>query len=255
MKKILALIGVACLLLLLVLAVLFLGTAEEVPVMSDGGTEETLSEEAPRKVLDVQVAKGEDDLLLFDCTLADFIASYNGFYWQDHGARYLQDASAWRADAVSATVHADVPATQYITSADESRWTLPLMNVYVPEKETRIEEVAVTYDDHSYSEATYALYEEDCFYTLQVFFPDVDAETLHSAVQTLNQSAYDHTFLSEQQYRPGRARPPALVMTRDGIGVFAYFAIGAPLHFCIIPTDDAMLEEWRTAGVEVRTLT
>lgn len=40
MKKILALIGVACLLLLLVLAVLFLGTAEEVPVMSDGGTEE-----------------------------------------------------------------------------------------------------------------------------------------------------------------------------------------------------------------------
>lgn len=255
MKKLLA-IGV--LLLLLALAAMFVffgGVQQEVSVdASTAQTTAAMDEAAPLTPLDVQVEKNDDDLLVFDCTLDDFIASYNGFYWQDAGTRYLRPADDWRADAVEETVHADKPATQYITSADPDRWTLPQMNVFIPEGETRIEQVAVTYDDHSYSEATYALYEEDCFYTLKVFFPDLDDEVLRETVQTLNQTAYDHTFLSKQQYRPGKAQRPAMLYHRDGIGVFAYFAIGAPLHFCIIPVDDALIDDLTANGSDVRTL-
>lgn len=255
MKKLLA-IGV--LLLLLALAAMFVffgGVQQEVSV--DASTVQTtaaMDEAAPLTPLDVQVEKNDDDLLVFDCTLDDFIASYNGFYWQDAGKRYLRSADDWRADAVEETVHADEPATQYTTSADPDRWTLPQMKVFVPEGDTRIEQVAVTYDDHSYSEATYALFEEDCFYTLKVFFPDLDDEVLRETVQTLNRTAYDHTFLSEQQYRPGKAQRPAMLYHRDGIGVFAYFAIGAPLHFCIIPVDDALIDDLTANGSDVRTL-
>ena len=41
---------------------------------------------------------------------------------------------------------------------------------------------------------------------------------------------------------------------RDGIGVFGYFAIGAPVHFCVVPVDDAMIEEYAASGVDVQKI-
>lgn len=39
-----------------------------------------------------------------------------------------------------------------------------------------VEEVAVCYDEHSYSEASYALFEKDCFYTLKTFSQSLTTE-------------------------------------------------------------------------------
>lgn len=48
-----------------------------------------LAEEAPVVALDVGVTETENDVRVFNFTLENFIASYNGYYWQDEGVRYL----------------------------------------------------------------------------------------------------------------------------------------------------------------------
>lgn len=213
-----------------------------------------LAEEAPVVALDVGVTETENNVRVFNFTLEDFIASYNGYYWQDEGVRYLLAAEDCPQENLEQTVQSAEPATRYSYRVDEDTWTLPQLRVTVPEDSELVEEVAVCYDEHSFSSATYALFEEDCFYTLKTFFPDIDDAQLTEIVETVNQSAYDHTFLSSQQYRPGTAQLPPLLYYRDGIGVFGYFAIGAPVHFCIIPVDETLLADYAASGVDVREI-
>lgn len=210
-----------------------------------------LSEEAPVVALDVGVTKDEKGTLVFDVTPEEIIDSFNGYYWQEKGERYFRPLVDWRKESVENTVMVDQPQTQYIYSADESVWTLPLVNLYVPEGEKQVSQIALTYDEHSYSEATYALFEEDCFYMLKTFFPDLSDEKLTSLYKTINQLGYDHTFPSSEQYRPGSAELPVALYYRDGIGIFSYFAIGAPFHFCVVPVDDALVSTYAASGVEV----
>lgn len=212
------------------------------------------SEEAPLHELDIAVQKNTNDENVFNITMDDFIQSYNGFYWQDYGERYLQAASEWQVSSLDSTVESAYPATQYSFRADENTWTLPVVNVIVPDAGEQIQQIDLNYDEHSYSEATYALFEKDCYYTLKVFFPDLSEEQLTSLYQTINQSSYDNTFPSEQQYRAGSARLPAVLYYRNGIGVFGYFAIGAPVHFCVIPVDDATIADYIASGVDVQEI-
>lgn len=213
-----------------------------------------LAEEAPVVALDVGVTETENDVRVFNFTLEDFIASYNGYYWQDEGVRYLLAAEDWPQENLEQTVQSAEPATRYYYRADAEKWTLPQLRVTVPEGSDKVEEVAVCYDEHSYSEASYALFEKDCFYTLKTFFPELDDRALTEIVETVNQSSYDHTFLSSQQYRPGTAQLPPLLYHRDGIAVFGYFAIGAPVHFCVIPVDNESLANYAASGVDVREI-
>ena len=234
----------------------FLTDEDAVPVASLETAEpaDPLAEEAPLLELDTGVTKTENDTRVFHFSLDEFIASYNGYYWQEEGARYLLAASEWTQEQLERTVQSAEPATRYSYRVDEDTWTLPQLRVTVPEDSELVEEVAVCYDEHSFSSATYALFEEDCFYTLKTFFPDLDDTQLTEIVETVNQSAYDHTFLSSQQYRPGTAQLPPLLYHRDGIGVFGYFAIGAPVHFCIIPVDETLLADYAASGVDVREI-
>lgn len=221
--------------------------AEKQPVVNS-------SEEAPLHELDIAVQKNANDENVFNITMDDFIQSYNGYYWQDHGERYLQAASEWQVSFLDSTVESAYPATQYSFRADENTWTLPVVNVIVPDSGEQIQQIDLNYDEHSYSEATYALFEKDCYYTLKVFFPDLSEEQLTSLYQTINQSSYDNTFPSDQQYRAGSARLPAVLYYKNGIGVFGYFAIGAPVHFCVIPVDEATIADYKAGGVDVQEI-
>lgn len=212
------------------------------------------SEEAPLHELDIAVQKNANDENVFNITMDDFIQSYNGYYWQDHGERYLQAANEWQVSSWDSTVESAYPATQYSFRADENTWTLPVVNVIVPDAGEQIQQIDLNYDEHSYSEATYALFEKDCYYTLKVFFPDLSEEQLTGLYQTINQSSYDNTFPLTQKYRVGSAQLPVKLFYRNGIGVFGYFAIGAPVHFCVIPVDDATIADYKAGGVDVQEI-
>ena len=84
-----------------------------------------LAEEAPVVALDVGVTETENDVRVFNFTLEDFITSYNGYYWQDEGSRYLLAAEDWPQENLEQTVQSAEPATRYYYRADAEKWTLP----------------------------------------------------------------------------------------------------------------------------------
>ena len=95
----------------------------------------------------------------------------------------------------------------------------------------------------------YDRYEEICFYTLKVFFPDMEDEKITALYKTLNQLAYDNMMPHEQRYGSGSI--PCALYYKDGIGLYPYFAIGESVRLCIIPVDEKTIRYYEGNGVEI----
>ena len=96
-------------------------------------------------------------------------------------------------------------------------------------------------------DSLYDIYEEMCFYTLKVFFPDLPDETLINLYTTLNQLAYENVttikYTSESV--------PCALYYRGNIGVYPYFALGECVHMCIIPITQEYLDELQRKGTAI----
>lgn len=198
------------------------------------------------KASDIEVLPHREGELVFSMTLADYIDRYNDGYWKDYKTRYLPPASEWRSQRYDTAIHSSHAAICYDFTEDETKWSLPTISIYVPADSDQIQELTIDFDDHSYTEATYDLYEELCFYTLQVFFPDMEEAQIIALYQTLNRLAYDNMFPNEQGYGSGIV--PCALFYQDGIGLYPYFAEGESLHLCIIPVTEQTINEFTQKG-------
>lgn len=206
---------------------------------------EVLRQEAPIKKLDLQIMENRDNELVFQASIDDFIDSYNGYYWKDKNIRYLLPSLEWNAYLYDKAVHSDHETCCYIFSKDEEILPFPTITVYAPSNDDFIQEITVNFDDHSYMDSLYDIYEEMCFYTLKVFFPDIPDETLVNLYTTLNQLAYEN--VSTIKYTSESV--PCALYYRGNIGVYPYFALGDCVHMCVIPVTQEYLEELQGKGV------
>ena len=214
-------------------------------------TQGELNQEAAIKELDIDVLENRTDELVFNFSIADFIDSYNGYYWQDRHVRYLSSLSSdnWSGRLYDSAIHSSHETLYYNFSEDRKIWPLPTISVYVPKNADYVQEITLNFDDHSYTEAMYDRYEEICFYTLKVFFPDMEDEKITALYKTLNQLAYDNMMPHEQRYGSGSI--PCALYYKDGIGLYPYFAIGESVRLCIIPVDEKTIRYYEGNGVEI----
>ena len=91
-----------------------------------------------------------------------------------------------------------------------------------------------------------------CFYTLKVFFPDMDAEALTKLYKKLNKKAYANIFQNEQGFHSGHA--PSDLYYRNGVGVYPYFAYGESVRMCIIPVNKKVVKSYKKKGVKIHKL-
>lgn len=206
-----------------------------------------LNQEAPIKKLDLQIMENRENELVFQTSIDDFIDSYNGYYWKDKEVRYLLPSLEWNAYLYDKAVHSAYETCYYIFSKDEEILPFPTITVYAPSNGDFIQEITVNFDDHSYMDSLYDIYEEMCFYTLKVFFPDLPDETLINLYTTLNQLAYENVttikYTSESV--------PCALYYRGNIGVYPYFALGECVHMCIIPVTQEYLDELQRKGTAI----
>lgn len=128
-------------------------------------------------------------------------------------------------------------------------WSLPTVSVFTPSDESYVQEIMLNFDDHSYTESMYRLYERTCFYTIKVLFPSFDdAETVELYTK-LNELAYQNVFPNEQGYSSDSI--PAALFYKDGIGLYPYFAIGESVHLCVIPVTDQTIAAFETKGTAI----
>ena len=220
-------------------------------ITSDSSQNE-LNQEAPIKELDIGILENRTDELVFDFSIDDFIDSYNGYYWQDNHARYLSSANNWPGVIYETAIHSNHETICYNFSEDRKIWPLPTITVYVPTNADYVQEVTLNFDDHSYTEAMYDLYEEICFYSLKVFFPDMENEKITELYQTLNHLAYENIMPHEKGYSSDSI--PCALYYKDGIGLYPYFAIGESVHLCIIPVTEEIISYYERNGVEVHEI-
>lgn len=210
-------------------------------------TSKLLRQEAPIKDLDLQIMQNRDGEMVFQASIDDFIDSYNGYYWKDKETRYLLPSLEWNAYLYDKAVHSDYKTCCYIFSKDEDILPFPTITVYEPSNGNFIQEITVNFDDHSYMDSLYNIYEEMCFYTLKVMFPDLADETLVNLYTTLNKLAYENVttikYTSESV--------PCALYYRGNIGVYPYFALGECVHMCVIPVTSEYLNELRGKGVAI----
>ncbi len=91
------------------------------------------------------------------------------------------------------------------------------------------------------------IYEELCYYTLKVMFPDLLDDRIRELYTTLNRLAFEHD--TNMKYTAESV--PCALYYRDNIGLYPYFAWGEDVHLCIIPVTQARIEEMRNKGVEI----
>lgn len=222
--------------------------------LPDGTTQQPSSEEILRqkaeiKELNIGVLNNREDELVFSISIEDFIDSYNGYYWKDKNSRYLLPSSEWRCFTYDTGIHSDHETFYYNFTADEKVWSLPTISVYAPTNADYIQEITVNFDEHSYTESLYESYEEMCFYTLKVFFPDLSDEKIVDLYKEANRLGNINVFSSENWYDTGAV--PYALFYKDGIGVYPYFAIGDWQRLCIIPITQETLNEFEEKGVNI----
>lgn len=185
--------------------------------------------------------------LYFKFSLEEFIDCYNAVYYVDKGVKYIQPCSEWYSYTQDfGRYKGDM---HYEFTADKKIWTLPTITVYTLQNKTVIKELTVDFDDHSYTDKMYKKYEEMCFYTLKVFFPDMDAKDLTKLYKKLNKIAYVNIFQNDQGFHSDT--PPRCLYYRNGVGVYPYFAYGESVRMCIIPVTKKIIKSYKKQGVKI----
>lgn len=226
-------------------------------LIESGPTEETesIEETQPQmeiKDLDIAVMENRENELVFDISMDDFIESYNSLYFRDKGREYLLPESEWRKFTYDDAIHSDHETSLLEFTVDERIWSQPTITVYVPTNGDYIQEITVNFDEHGYSESFYAEFEELCFYTLKVFFPDMPDKEIIALYEEANHLGNMNVFLNEDGYKKGGV--PCVLYHKDGIGIYPYFAIGEWVHLCIIPVTQEIIDDYAQKGVEIREI-
>lgn len=219
-------------------------------------TDETEQTEAQPEVeiqkLDISVIENRENELVFDISMDDFIESYNSLYFRDKRREYLLPKSEWRKFTYDDAIHSDHETSLLEFTVDERIWSQPTITVYVPTNADYIQEITVNFDEHGYSESFYAEFEELCFYTLKVFFPDMPDKEIIALYEEANHLGNMNVFLNEDGYKKGCV--PCVLYHKDGVGIYPYFAIGEWVHLCIIPVTQEIIDDYAQKGVEIREI-
>lgn len=208
-----------------------------------------LQEKAEIRELNVAVMDYQGDELVFSFSIDDFIDSFNGYYWEDYESRYLLPSSMWISFVYESSIHSKYASNYYYFTPDETMWSLPTVSVFTPSDESYVQEIMLSFDDHSYTESMYHLYERTCFYTIKVLFPSFDDTEIVELYTKLNELAYQDIFPNEHGYSSDSI--PVALFYKDGIGLYPYFAIGESVHLCVIPVTDQTITAFEAKGTAI----
>lgn len=227
-------------------------SADSSPRITEQPQPSAAPQETEIRRLDAQVLENREKELVFSISMEDFMESYNSLYLRDKGKAYLGSKDQWRRFTYEEAIHSDHETSLYEFSIDEQVWSQPTVTVFVPTNAPRIQEITLNYDAHGHSDAFYEEFEELCFYTLKVFFPDLEDESITALYREANELGDLHIFPKEEGYEKGCT--PAVLYHKNGLGVYPYFAIGEWGHLCIIPVSPERIEEFKQQGVDVREI-
>lgn len=186
------------------------------------------------------------DGLAFDISFGEFVKTWNGLCSDDNR---LPSKDNWESYTTDRAIHYNSPANNYLYAPGDNDALYPMLHIYTSEKDDKVVQIELSYDDHSMQEYTYKLYEKMCTNSLKCIMQAEDISDLSGICSKVNVEGSDNVVQHGQEY--GEDAVPPLMFHMDGVGMYLYFEIGSRMHFCIIPVDQKKLSEFREAGTKI----
>ena len=199
-----------------------------------------------------EVVENRNGEFVFSIGIDDYIDCYNALFKKDNGSNFFTPSAQWKCYHRDSGIHSAYRMNYFYFTPDEQVHSLPTVAVYVPTNADRIQEITVNFDEHSYTESGYHLFQEMCGYPMRVFFPDLPDETVSAVCSEIISLGNQNVFSSDEWYDVGAI--PSVLFHKNGIGVYPYFAIGDWERFCIIPVTEELLTDFAQKGVELHEI-
>ena len=200
----------------------------------------------------IEIIENQNGEWVFSISQTEFEQRFNALFQRNEGRFFFSARAEWQTIHYESGIHSSYETDCHTFTEDPNIHVLPTISVYTPSNDNRLLEVTVNFDWHSYTEGLYANYEQMCFYTLKVFFPDLEDEQINSICKELNTLANQNMYSSDQWY--GHNAVPCALYYRDQIGVYSYLAVGDWMYLCIIPLSEKQLDDFQQKGVQIHEI-
>lgn len=234
----------AALLLLALLAVGLWGCGGETEEGSDPAVlaDQPPAQEASWEAVTLTTSgRGE---VCFSLSPQDFILRYNELFRAEYGEDMLPSLDQWMDYGVG-TLSPSGGATghQYVSLMDESNYAEPFLSLCVTQDGTGVMETVTGVSQKNYDGGPMDLFQRKAFYSLRVFFPELDQEAFAAL--------YGQLFAGGQYAESGAEALPVRVFYQDGVAWYGLLQIGECDEIHLRAADQTQLDQWRAAGVEI----
>lgn len=191
-----------------------------------------------------EAALNERGESVFSLTLTEFVERFDRAY----GHSYLNDASF-----VSCSEHSPrfgYEVTWYKFSEDAKVLPMPTLSVYMSD-EDKVYEVRVTYDDHSFQESLYDLFDALCTGLLKTGCPELSDDELGFVLSELYSMSNENFFGDHHRYGDPE-RPPLTRLIQSGSAGFYCFYGSGNVEVCMLPLTDEALKALDAEGVQIQ---
>lgn len=214
----------------------------------DGQDREATTDQPKQTSCNVNVERcGED--LTFDISFDEFLNTWNRLCSNDNR---LPGKDDWESYITDRAIHYKSPANNYLYAPGDNDALFPMLHIYTSEKDDKVVQIELSYDDHSMQEYTYNIYEEMCVNSLQCIMRAEDTDDLSKICSKVNAAGSENVVQHDQEY--GEDAIPPQLFHMDKVGLYLYYEIGSRMHFCIIPVDQQNLSEFQEAGTIIEKI-
>ena len=228
------LITVLSVFLCVVMAGVFSGCGTIDKEVEDNGSKKAAAEVLK---LDVSSVKNDSGEQVFNISLEDFIASFNGAYAKGNDVEekaestgYLGAVDKWQMYTDSPAIGNHKETTLYVYSQEPEVRSVPQIKIYADSSKNGIYQISLAYDDHSYSPQTYEMYRELCVYTLTVMCGGKTEEEIVALTEDAL-AAVDESFTLEK----AEAAVNDPIYADAVMEIYPYYVAGDTMEIRIVP--------------------
>lgn len=176
-----------------------------------GQKKETATDQTKQASENISVIKSGGDLA-FDITFDDFVMTWNGFCSDDIRVPGKDD---WESYTTDRAIHYKSPANNYLYAPGDNDALYPMLHIYTSEKDDKVVQIELSYDDHSMQEHTYDIYEKMCANSLKCILQAEDTGDLSGICSEVNAKGSENVVRHDQEY--GEDAIPPMLFHMDGV--------------------------------------
>lgn len=217
------------------------GTSPQVPTQSmcSEETDATAPEQETWKISVLNTANGKQK---FQFTLEDYIEKYNFLYRLEHDRTWLLPKEEWHRFDSQESPFSDIDTARYEFDPDKNVHSDPDLWAFIDPEDGNLCEVSLGMPEHDWTQWRYEVFQQQCYYTLSVFYPELTAEEVWALFDLLYADAAENEYLSQSD-KPD----PVTIRFRGDVGCYGFIHSGV-IRINVIPVTAELLENFTDGG-------